>query len=405
MTTTPVVTLSDSERRVDVGAMRAYRLARMRRQLRLAGCGAALLFDPINVRYASGRRGNSLFNLHIVGRSLFVPVEGPVILFDWPAHAHLAEALGTIDEVRAYEPISAFFGGPRSTLNAQAYARDVATLVRQHGQGGPLAIDKADLDLSLSLREQGIELRAGQEIAERARSVKCAEEIACMNFSIAAAETGMANMREALRPGITENQLWSLLHQSNIAMGGEWILARLLSSGDRTNPWGQECSDRVIRPGELVAFDCDMVGPYGYCADVSRTWHCGPGKPTAAQKDLYRMALEEITHNLSLLKAGMSFRDFADAAWKQPADVAPNRYPLVAHGIGMYDEFPTIYHASDWQGRGFDGEIEENMVLCIESYIGKVGGSEGVKLERQVLVTRDGAVPLDKYPFEQEFLE
>ena len=41
----------------------------------------------------------------------------------------------------------------------------------------------------------------------------------------------MAKMHENLRAGITENQLWSHLHQVNIAMGGEWIETR--SSGLR----------------------------------------------------------------------------------------------------------------------------------------------------------------------------
>ncbi len=75
-------------------------------------------------------------------------------------------------------------------------------------------------------------------------------------------------MREALRPGMTENELWSILHQTNIAMGGEWIEGRLLVSGDRINPWFHECSDRMVRAGELVAFDTDMIGPFGFCADI-----------------------------------------------------------------------------------------------------------------------------------------
>ena len=37
-----------------------------------------------------------------------------------------------------------------------------------------------------------------------------------------------------------------------------------------------------------------MIGPMGYFADVSRTFFCGPGKPTGRQKHLYRMAMEEI---------------------------------------------------------------------------------------------------------------
>lgn len=78
-------------------------------------------------------------------------------------------------------------------------------------------------------------------------------------------------MQHALRPGITENQLWSLLHQANIELGGEWIETRLLSSGGRTNPWFQEASDRVICPRDFVCFDTDLIGPFGYCCDVSRT--------------------------------------------------------------------------------------------------------------------------------------
>ncbi len=39
------------------------------------------------------------------------------------------------------------------------------------------------------------------------------------------------------------------------------------------------------------------------------------------------------------------------------------------------------------------------MVVSVESYIGEVGGAEGVKLEQQVLVTARGAEPLSKTPF------
>ena len=44
------------------------------------------------------------------------------------------------------------------------------------------------------------------------------------------------------------------------------------------------------------------------------------------------------------------------------------------------------------------------MTLCVEAYVGAVGGSEGVKLEEQVLVTENGAVPLSHYSYEDDFL-
>ena len=158
------------------------------------------------------------------------------------------------------------------------------------------------------------------------------------------------------------------------------------------------------RGGSAVAFDCDMIGPMGYCADISRTWLCGPGKPSKQQKALYKLAYEEVHHNISVLKAGMTFREFSRKAFKPRKNCLPNHYMVLSHGIGMCDEYPSIYYDVDWKDRGFDGVIEENMTLCIESYMGPVGGNEGVKLERQVLVTKTGCIPLDKYPFEDELL-
>ena len=86
---------------------------------------------------------------------------------------------------------------------------------------------------------------------EFARAIKSDDELACMTLATAVADVGMARMREALEPGMTENELWAILHHTNIAMGGEWIETRLLTSGGRTNPWCQQCSDRMILAGEL----------------------------------------------------------------------------------------------------------------------------------------------------------
>ena len=44
------------------------------------------------------------------------------------------------------------------------------------------------------------------------------------------------------------------------------------------------------------------------------------------------------------------------------------------------------------------------MVICVESYIGQVGGVEGVKLEDQVLVTDSGPITLSRYPFEEDLM-
>ena len=67
----------------------------------------------------------------------------------------------------------------------------------------------------------------------------------------------------------------------------------------RTNPWMQESSNKVIQRGEIVSFDTDMVGPYGYCADISRAFVEGH-KFNEEQKKLYLMAVDHIDHNSRL---------------------------------------------------------------------------------------------------------
>ena len=384
--------------------LRTYRLGRVREQLAEFDCGAALLFNPINIRYATGSRSHHVFAMHIPTRYVFVPVEGPVILFDGEDYRPIARGLESIDELRPMRIINFFFGGTRVPDNAKLLADEIADLMHQHGGNKRLAVDRADPRIVAALDGHGVEVADGEEPLERARAIKSAEEILCLNYAIAVAEVGMARMREALEPGMSENELWSILHQTNIAHGGEWVDARLMAAGDRANPWSQEASDRIIRPAELVAFDTDMVGPFGYCADISRTLFVGPGKPTPKQRDLYKLAHEEIHHNMALMKPGMSFHEFSEKAWALPEDCVPNRYVVVTHGIGMCDEYPAVYYTHDWAEKGFDGYFEENMTVCIESYIGPVGYHEGVKLEQQCLLTANGLVALSRFPWEDELL-
>lgn len=44
------------------------------------------------------------------------------------------------------------------------------------------------------------------------------------------------------------------------------------------------------------------------------------------------------------------------------------------------------------------------MVIRVESYVGEVGGVEGVKLEDMCLVTETGPITLSRYPFEESLL-
>lgn len=384
---------------IDRAKLRADRLSQFRAELVRHDYGAALLSDPINLRYATGARNMAVWTMHAPGRYAFVPVEGPVVLFEFATSKHLSRDLETIDELRDSVPAFYLFTGPRAEEIGDRWARDVIELTRIHaGPDRRLAVDRCEPWLADRLRTAGISLFDAQEPAEEARKIKTPQELQCLQLSVDVCDVAIDRMRAALAPGITENQLWAVLHETNIAHDGEWIECRLLASGPRTNPWFQESGNRRISAGEVVAFDTDMVGPNGYVADLSRTWIC-PGRPaTAQQRRLYELAQEQVLTNVSVLQPGMTYREVSEKCWAMPDEFLANRYMVMIHGVGMVDETPTIPYPIDFDDWGYDGVIEENMVLCVESYLGEEGGPEGVKLEQQVVVTANGAVPMSRSP-------
>lgn len=389
---------------IDRRKLRAYRLERVREKLREADCGAILLYDPLNIRYATDTSNMQVWTMHNAVRYAFIAVDGPVILFDFHNCGHLSADIEVVDEVRPAISYFYFGAGEESSNRVRVWAAEVDDLVRQYcGASRRLAIDKIEPLGLYALESLGVKVVEGQGPMERARSIKNDVEIAAMKEAIDACQEGMRRMHEALKPGITENYLWSLLHQANIEQGGEWIETRLLASGPRTNPWFQECSSRVIEEGDFVSFDTDLVGPGGYCADISRCWIAGDVPPSNAQRTIYAIAREQIAYNIDLVKPGMGFREFSEKSYRLPEDCVANRYSVVAHGVGLCDEWPGILYTQDWEHGGYDGVIEEGMTLCIESLVGRESGGEAVKLEEQVLITADGAVQLSNYPFEEEW--
>lgn len=391
----------------DIERLRHYRLRRVQRELARNDCGGIVLFDPGNIRYATDSRNMAVWTLHNRFRCAFVPAEGLATLFDfaYQIFGSQAEGLSTIAEVRQAHPIIHFYKGSRKAETVAAWADEIAALFRaQGGKGSRLAYDCLDPLAAEALKAQGLTILDGEPLMEHARLIKSSDEIACMRRSLAACELALQRMRDALVPGIIENRLWAILHQTNIEEGGDWIETRLLSSGPRTNPWMQESSDRTIEPGDLVGIDTDMIGPYGYCADISRSFLCGDTRPSDEQRRLYRHAWEQLSHNVELVRPGRSFRDIVENEWPLPEEFAPYRYGI-AHGLGIKDEWPFLPNLMDIEHLSDpDFELLPGMVICMESYIGAKGGREGIKLEDQILVTETGYERLSRFPFEEALL-
>ena len=386
------------EDEIDFDELRSYRLDRLRNELKKNNIEACILFDPVNVRYALDTVNMSVYNMHNLTRYCFISVDGPTILYEYFNCEILSKGLNLIDEIRPAITWDYFSNGDQSELQLKKWVNEVNDLSNSYFKSKKIAIDVINGPAVNELNKKGIQVLEAKKILEQARVIKSSEEIKCMRAALDVADIGIIKMRDYLKSGITEDELWSILHKTNIENGGEWIECRILSSGSRTNPWMQESSNKIIQDGEIVSFDTDMVGPYGYCADISRAFVCG-NKFNEHQKKIYSTAVEQIDYNSRLIKDGVSFREFTEKAWILPEKYYGNRYSVMLHGIGLCDEWPAIRYPTDGGERS--GIFQKNMTITLESYIGEVGGHEGVKLEQQYLVGENGLELISHHPLEQ----
>ena len=199
---------------------------------------------------------------------------------------------------------------------------------------------------------------------------------------------------------ISEDDIWAVLHAENIRRGGEWIETRLLASGPRSNPWFQECGPRIVQNNEIVAFDTDLVGSYGICVDISRTWWIGDEQPRPDMIYAMQHAHEHIMTNMEMIRPGVSIDELTFGTHVLDDKFQKQKYGCLMHGVGLCDEWPLVAYPNKHVPGAYDYVLEPGMVLCVEALVGEEGGDFSIKLEDQVLVTEDGYENLTQYPFD-----
>ncbi|NNF56220.1 MAG: aminopeptidase P family protein [Acidimicrobiales bacterium] len=378
--------------------MRHYRINRVRNQMEKLGYDGAILMDPMNIRYATDSTNMQIWVMHNAARYCWVGLDGSCIVWEFNECEFLDAHNPVVTEVRPAIGSTYFLAGPRYREQANRWADEMLSVIAEHAGTTPrIAVDQCAQIGYQRFAEAGIDVGHGFELMELARVIKGPDEIKAMRCAAHACQTTMREMYQALEPGMTEREVWAVLHAGNIRRAGEWIETQILASGPRTNPWMQEASSRTIQAGELLGYDTDLVGAYGMMVDISRTWLVGGGKPSAAQQTTHALAMEQIERNTALLRPGTTLRELTFNAWSPPHEQY-RRYCCQFHGVGQCDEYPEVYWPDQWEQWGYDGVLEPNMVLTVESFVGPRSGGEGVKLENQILVTEAGPELLTPLP-------
>ena len=386
--------------------MREFRWRRLTKALVDRDVGGLLLFDPLNIRYATDTTNMQLWNSHNPFRAVLLCADGHMVIWEYKEAPFLVTFNPLVKEIRSGASFFYMASGDRTAADATSFAGQVEEVMRAHaGANRRLAVDKIMVAGLRALERIGFEVLEGEEITERTRAIKGPDEILAMRCAHHACESAIAEMEAFTREnvpkgGVSEDDIWAELHKGNIRRGGEWIETRLLASGPRTNPWFQECGPRIVQPEEIVAFDTDLIGSYGICIDISRSWWVGETRPSNAMISAMNHGIDHIRDHQARLKPGVTIRELCfgghrleDQYWKQ-------KYSCKMHGVGLCDEWPFVPYADAWVDGAFEVALEPGMVLCTEALVSPEGGTFSIKLEDQVLITETGCENLTKYPFD-----
>ena len=394
----------------DLQKMRKYRWERLTQHIVDRDYGGLLMFDPLNIRYATDSTNMQLWNTHNPFRAVLLCADGYMVIWDYKNSPFLSEFNPLVKEQRSGADLFYFDRGDKVDIAADIFANEVRDLIAEHGSNNKrIAVDKIMLHGLRALEAQGFEIMEGEEVTEKSRSIKGNDEILAMRCASVACENAVQIMEQSARSGVpngnmSEDDIWAVLHAENIKRGGEWIETRLLASGPRTNPWFQECGPRIVQNNEIVAFDTDLIGSYGICVDISRTWWIGDKPPRPDMVYAMQHAHEHIMQNMEMLRPGVHMRDLTMNTHMLDDNFQKGKYGCLMHGVGLCDEWPLIPYPDKFVEGAYDYYLEEGMVLCVEALVSPEGGDFSIKLEDQVLITATGFENLSKYPFDAQLM-
>ncbi|HET8999444.1 MAG TPA: Xaa-Pro peptidase family protein [bacterium] len=394
----------DYEARVDMGALRAGRLARAHQAMAASGLDAVLVWKEENVRYLTSLRPQVIAGKTGVLNGALLPRQGPPILFVSGGDRDRAEA--TMPWIAEFHPIPIL----EEAGLVRHFASEIVpgVLARHDLAHGTIGTDLTSKMLADALPEfcAGVRWVDGDAAMQAARRIKTAEELALIEEATAIAEAVTATALAHARPGARECEVAGEALRTLFRLGGEYphVTTPFVASGERMAPPTRLATDKLIREGDLVFVDIGAMAN-GYFGDIGRTVVCGV--PSSEQRRIYRAVYEALCDGIAAMRPGATNIEVARAihARAEAHGLASHFLSLfIGHGIGCGSNEPPYI------GESFPGAaavtLEAGMVFALEPLIWLPGvpGGGGVRLEDMVVVTDSGARRISRSPYSEALL-
>lgn len=232
-----------------------------------------------------------------------------------------------------------------------------------------------------------------EALVEDLRMIKDQNEVEKIKKAVEIADQGFEFLINFIKPGKTEREIALELEFFMKRNGGEAnAFDFIVASGKRGALPHGVASDKKIESGDLVTIDFGTVYE-GYHSDITRT--IAVGSVDDKLKDIYNLVLKTQEKVIAEIKAGMSCYDADKIARDNIKDAgyAENFGHGLGHGLGLeIHEEPRLSYNSD-------KTLAEGMIVTDEPGI-YLSGLGGVRIEDDLLITKDGCEVLNKAPKE-----
>lgn len=342
---------------------------------------AAFITTPDNVFYVSGFRSNP--HERLLGVVIFKDAEPLMIcpkmeVPDAKAAGWSFEVAGHQDTDQPWQLLKAAIDRKGVTINQLAIEKSHMTVERLE------ALEELFPQASFArLDDQMNSMRVVKDDSELAILRQAAE------YADYAIEVGVSEIAE----GKTELEILTAIELALKKKGiAHMSFDTMVLSGPKTaSPHGKP-GDRKIQKGDFVLFDLGVIYK-GYCSDITRT--VSFGEPSDAQKDVYETVRKAEQAAVDAVKPGVRAMDLDKIARDVITQAGYGEFftHRLGHGLGIsVHEFPSVTGNNEM-------ELIEGMVFTIEPGIYDPSIT-GVRIEDDVVVTKDGVEVLTKYPKE-----
>lgn len=254
-------------------------------------------------------------------------------------------------------------------------------------------------------------------IMQQLRGIKEKEEIALIQEACNITEAGFRSILPTIRPGLMEYEVEAMLSYEFLRRGSRgFAYMPIIASGSDSCILHYSSNDKSCAPGGLLLLD--IGAEYAnYSADLTRVVPID-GRFTTRQKEVYNSVLRVLKYAQEILRPGISFVDYNSAIVsivenelralnlidttdiKNQTQGAPAYRKYFMHGISHHLGLST-HDLGD-----VHGIVLKNMVLTVEPGIYIKGEGIGIRLENNIVITKDGVQNLMQHiPIEAEEIE